>query len=812
MGRWLLGFGLVLGIAAPGHSLVIDPTQSSVAAEVGGAEALSGTLDIALGQVPVTQNTTFDVLVLEAATSGGLAIRLDPASASPGAGVVSPAGSFLVPTLFLELEDGLGAFPLAIADVAGSVLFDPGATAIRRLTTSFQVDSGGPAGLLTVTVVAVPEPAAPWLFAAALAVFALVARPRAGRPGGAPVRRRVLATLLVLPPLALLGANARCSRGPAPDLMQEVLTLPGHVEPHTPGAGGPDEIPAAPPVVTLLGPSPDLNRVSYVRTALDAPTRPPTRVVLILIPGFLGGGTTFDPLARDLVQRYGGALEVWAVDRRPNPLEDRLGAEFAVAGAEEPACQQSPPSPDCSIFQGAQFYFPDVNAEPLDDFPNPAAGDRDIDQDGVQDPQLPLEDAFGVVRGPALMTQDDVRFMAYWGLDTYFRDWRILVEQARALVGEQGLVLLGGHSQGTTWSATFAAYDFDPDPSVTVAGHQLIDGLVLLEGGGAGQGQATPPTRAEYLQTIADLEAPGGPDVFLSSFSGIPLQSLATSGEVAAVAAFYQPFEPSLIQRTPTFGGFPLSLFLGAPATNRAIAGLFLDDDFSPNTAFRLSAGFTDDAENLYQAPVPGLINDDIYIALAEPGGGLRTWKDAGDPTLPTCPPNVFNVSPGCAILDNGPPSDPNDPTAPPRKNGLEREVSPIDNFLRTQFGKANGFEWYFSSGRPFLDFAYGRDSSALVAEHLALDPGDEGPLVVTQNAAMDVPVIAIGGSNGLTPEPKSFAGYLGSIATPAAWKEVHILEGYAHLDPITAADNEAVPLIEDFVNRVQQRKLLETF
>jgi hypothetical protein len=123
-----------------------------------------------------------------------------------------------------------------------------------------------------------------------------------------------------------------------------------------------------------------------------------------------------------------------------------------------------------------------------------------------------------------------------------------------------------------------------------------------------------------------------------------------------------------------------------------------------------------------------------------------------------------------------------------------------------------NGFEWYFASGRPFLDFAYGRDSSALVAEALALDPGHEGPLVITRNAEVDLPVIAIGGSNGLAPEPKSFAGYLGSIATPEADQEVHILEGYAHLDPLTAADNQAVPLLEDFILRVQQRKLRGAF
>jgi pimeloyl-ACP methyl ester carboxylesterase len=606
-------------------------------------------------------------------------------------------------------------------------------------------------------------------------------------PVHAPLALALLSVFLVA-----VGPPTDRGRWSSPQVVQEVVTRPGFVEPHTPGSGAPEAFLAAPVIETLLGPAPDLNRITYLRTALDAPPGPPPRVILILIPGFLGGATTFDPLARDLVERSAGHLEVWAVDRRPNQLEDRLGSLHAAAGAEHPSCLSSPPAPDCSIFEGARFYF----------------GDADITGDGVSDPPLLLEDAFGVLRGPALMTQDDVRFMAHWGLDTYFRDWKILVGQARRRVGPKGLVLLGGHSQGTAWASLFAAYDFDPDPAVTVPGYTLIDALVLLEGGGAGLGSAPPPTLAEYLATVASLALPGGPEVFLESFSGIPLQALATSGEVAALAAFYQPFESALIQRTPVFGGFPLSIFLSAPATNRAIAGMFLDDDFSPNTAFRVSVGFTDDGPNQFVAAVPGFIGDDIYVAQPAPEGGLRTWKDFDDPTLPTCPPNRPRVSPGCAILDNGPPSDPDDPTEPPRKNGVEREVTPIDAFLQTQFGKANGFEWYFASGRPFLDFSYGRDASTLVAEHLAtVDPSHEGPLVITQNAQVDVPVIAIGGSNGLTPEPKAFASYLGSIATPEAWKEVHILEGYAHLDLLTAADNEALALIEAFIDRMQVRR-----
>jgi hypothetical protein len=51
---------------------------------------------------------------------------------------------------------------------------------------------------------------------------------------------------------------------------------------------------------------------------------------------------------------------------------------------------------------------------------------------------------------------------------------------------------------------------------------------------------------------------------------------------------------------------------------------------------------------------------------------------------------------------------------------------------------------------------------------------------VITQNAAVDVPVLCLGGSNGLAPEAKPFDTHL-------------------------AANNDAVPLIEDWINRVQR-------
>lgn len=595
-------------------------------------------------------------------------------------------------------------------------------------------------------------------------------------------------------------SNGSCLPGAAPTLtvLQEVVHIPGHVEPHTPGSGAIEEIATAQPILDLLGPAPDLNRVSHVRTYADDAT--PREVILVMIPGFLGGGTTYDPLARDMVEAHGASLEVWAVDRRPNQLEDRLGAIHAFDGAEDADCQTSPPAETCAIFEGAQFYFPDLDRSPTGDFPG--EGDLDLNLNGAFDTEIELDDGNGL-RAAALMGQDDVRFMAYWGLDTYFRDWKRLVEAARAEVGAEGLVLIGGHSQGTTWSSSFVAYDFDPDPAVVVAGHSLVDGLILLEGGGVGPGSTTKPALIEYEAAVLDLETPGGSDVFLEDFSGIPLQALGTSGEVASIAGFFQPDEPSLIQRTPTFGAGLIAGLLQAPATNEALGGMFLDDDLSGIGAFRASMGFIDDGPMFFQAASPPF-GDDFYIVQEDPGR-LRTWRSFDDPSLPSCPPRAFDLSDGesgCAIVDNGPPSDPSQPSSvePPRVNGVEAEVSSLDDFFLTQFGKANGFEWYFSSARPSLDFSYGNDSSALVAEHLLVDPNDEGPLVITQNASVDIPVICFGGSNGLAPEPKSFDRYLSSIATPSEQQEVHILEGHAHLDPLTARANPTVGLLETWI------------
>jgi hypothetical protein len=128
--------------------------------------------------------------------------------------------------------------------------------------------------------------------------------------------------------------------------------------------------------------------------------------------------------------------------------------------------------------------------------------------------------------------------------------------------------------------------------------------------------------------------------------------------------------------------------------------------------------------------------------------------------------------------------------------------VTPINNFLRSQYETNNGFEWYFAAGRVSMDFRFCNDSSAL---------GDESPLAITQNANVNIPVLGIGGSKGLTSAASSFDTYLDSIATAAADTHVCILDGYAHVDPIAAADNESAVLILDMVDAVENDTPIST-
>jgi len=90
----------------------------------------------------------------------------------------------------------------------------------------------------------------------------------------------------------------------------------------SPRWAGDSEYRTFPGVPTAAGPTLDK---SY---ALVYPAQGEFRGTVLFVPGFLGGATNFDALARRLVLAAPG-WEVWAWDRRSNGLEDRRGFEAA---------------------------------------------------------------------------------------------------------------------------------------------------------------------------------------------------------------------------------------------------------------------------------------------------------------------------------------------------------------------------------------------------------------------------------------------------------------------------------------------------
>jgi hypothetical protein len=181
----------------------------------------------------------------------------------------------------------------------------------------------------------------------------------------------------------------------------QYLSVPGVAAPETPEA---------------------LNQSFYLRYFYrdEAP-----QAVLILIPGIFGGATSLDLFARQLVAANPG-LEVWAIDRRANALEDRSAMVQSLL---------------------------------------------------LRDPMIAYDyyvTNYGTTEGFRPLQAEDVPFMRHWGLSVHLGDLHAVVMRARQQVDT---VLLGGHSLGAAMAGFYAAARFEDG-----VGQDYLEGLVLLDG------------------------------------------------------------------------------------------------------------------------------------------------------------------------------------------------------------------------------------------------------------------------------------------------------------------------------------------
>ncbi|HEY6131553.1 MAG TPA: hypothetical protein VIV27_06010, partial [Halioglobus sp.] len=252
------------------------------------------------------------------------------------------------------------------------------------------------------------------------------------------------------------------------------------------------------------------------------------------------------------------------------------------------------------------------------------------------------------------------------------------------------------------------------------------------------------------------------------------------------------------VAKVPQLG--MLAPLLGTtPASSVTLLGKFLDDDGpAASIAFFLATSVG------YEGP---LVN------------GVSTWLNK-DESLPPA-----------ALVDNGPAPQ---SIADIDTWGKEVEPSDLEGRMLPLFyrGATNFSDWYYPSSGLGVTNGLSLDTTPLSAPP-PLGRGRSDIDNRTQAAAINIPVIAFGASNGLTPAPAAWLGFADAIGpcgapscdgvTPrivdrsnpseafptfgevSGGFEVYISEGYSHVDIVTADDdqtNQVTGPLVDFISR----------
>lgn len=596
----------------------------------------------------------------------------------------------------------------------------------------------------------------------------------------------------------------------------ETVDVPSDAKPaHTPGTAGVTV--TNPKLIAQFGtPDFDLNNARYTRYYLSDQSDTQPDAILVLVPGFEGGAATFAVLAEGLLRRAKNeasmVVEVWAVDRRSNQLEDTVGLDLAER-------EQDP-------LLGLDFLFGEQLG--LEMHPTLAS---EVDR-----------------RAIFYNSGDDLAFMAQWTGLVHSQDIDAVVEQARS-AARNANVFLGGHSAGTGFTARYAATDFNLDGGDPEPGYQKLRGLVMLEGGGGSlpteapsegdldriearfdgglygavssqeprciDGQ-TPCTVATELVDCAEPELENTsctePVTAYSVVAGLLSPQLLAVSEVAAlegdlsgdVGISIMQADQNGIEGNNAVSQVPeleaLTALLGTePATSVALIGLFLDDD---GLSARLAS---------FVATSLGTIGPTI--------DGVRTWLSYGE----TMPASVVpdNGPAPTALIDAGP-------------WGQEVESTDLEGHMMPSFyrGRTNFSDWYYPSSGLGVVTGLGLDTTPLSA------PAPEGRGRtdidnLTQAKNVNIPVIAFGGTNGLVPVPGRMVSYAESLATctapscdgstpriidteqpstafptfgdAAGGFEVFMSEGYSHVDIVSAEDDDTNNVIAPLVQFIER-------
>ncbi len=293
-----------------------------------------------------------------------------------------------------------------------------------------------------------------------------------------------------------------------------------------------------------------LNKVRILRYhATPEPDR--VRAVVICVPGVPAGAMAYDELARRLVLLSGGEVEVWALDRRANLLEDLTGVQAAERAND----------PDL-----AWRYYD---------------GDQAIDGKKYQ----------------GLPTGTD--YMSEWGLATAVADLRAVIHRVASGDRKRGVVLVG-HSFGASLVQAYSTWDVAGRPaSDEVAGLVLMDGGLQIYKKLSEQRYLT--KGSDVAMSLEKLRADKG--VFMDYF-GFGVEAFLTV-EITAMRAY---LTPRAVTKDKHVDRLATVLFLKSPPpmTAAAAVGFTVDDASSPLRGMRASCGAPKGPVETYKSPLTG--------------------------------------------------------------------------------------------------------------------------------------------------------------------------------------------------------------
>ncbi|MBJ7329438.1 MAG: hypothetical protein JHC95_06050 [Solirubrobacteraceae bacterium] len=490
--------------------------------------------------------------------------------------------------------------------------------------------------------------------------------------------------------------------------------------------------------------------ITYLRyRAADGPADPrQADAVYVGMPGIFGGASDFDIIGRNIVSEarsQGRHVEVWGIDRRSNCLEDRTGIDAAKTAK------------DARVALDYYYRGKEIEGRRFEDFRGTPPSTFRIDLHGR------------------------AQFQRQLGVEQTLQDYYAVIAEAFPDPAERRQkVVCGGHSLGGILTGLFLAWDFDGNRRTTDdAGYSQCAGFIALDTFVVSRAdRKIVPALGALTGLSGPLEVPGDPFISLPVINP-ELMALITG---AAGNAYFDGARETTLQRevprTPRVREALRILFSrdlahyqrgGRPdltdlrLTSEAVFGLMLDDNvFNVTGIAQISMGFPAGGrlvEKNFPLPnalalLPGLrpltgnlLGGGRLIVPSEPAGPGNTgplyrWRTLGD-----VPTNRY-TNPG-------------------------RETADLRQVARAFFEPPADFVEYYFPTKLVTDVG-----AALVG----IRAGTLGRHLLHDDAAFRLPGLNLLAGEG----PARVAG---SIRHPG--RSV-VLPGYKHLDPLTAAPEQA--------------------